>query len=226
MALYYLSGMELVELGKPKKNKATTAPKKRNPVATIALAPSRGAFLAAIALNFVNLAQKMDRALKKDQGRVLSWWLKFGGKADVLKEAMQKGLKKDAKHDAKKAAKGVNGMDFDDAEIGEPITLTAALAAATPIIIAAVALLKDMKVTDAAEQAQEQDTTGKLKNVLANDPSVAKDSAEMPDGAEVAKVVNDGAESSDGVPFYKKPAVLIGGGLLLAGGAYMLTRKN
>lgn len=103
------------------------------------LAVPRNAFLALIRLNLRKLGTNMHKAIQKDPAKVKKFWQKFGGDFDVLKRNSEKAYNK---REARLNKNKVNGIG------AEPVTTAAVIASATPVIIAAIALFKDMKVTD------------------------------------------------------------------------------
>ena len=122
------------EVGKLFKNKAereaarkAREEKRKNKgsnVGFIALAPARAAFLGLVSINAFKLGTRLAEAWRKDKSKVVKFWIKFSGKEKALKEAIEKGSK---------------------AQLGV-ITAAAAVATATPILIALAALFKELKV--------------------------------------------------------------------------------
>lgn len=221
--LTYLSGYgyrEVPELGakkKPKPPKKTapkkTAPKKdskkKNPekgkhiVAKIAMAPAREAFKAAVTLNFLKLAKKLAAGYKKDPARIQKFWINLGGDWNHLKTAIQKG---------------------SHSQLGaEPITMTAALATAVPLIIAVVKLFKDMKVTTPEDEKEQEIAIKAGKDLLEADASVPKGTADMQDAdVAVAKGGDTAGSGSGGIMETVKEYWYIPTGLL---GLYLFTKK-
>jgi len=142
MSLSFVSGMEEQEVGKlfkSKKEREAAKQKRKDRrakqgsrVAKIALAPARLAFLGLVSINALALGKKLAEAWKKDKPKVLTFWVsKFAGKEKALKEAIEKGSKQ---------------------QIGV-VTAAAALATATPILIACASLLKELGLgTEDVEQ--------------------------------------------------------------------------
>lgn len=98
-------------------------------VGKIALAPARAAFLVVVSVNGLNLAKKLEKAWKKDKSKVISFWIKFSGKENALKEAIEKGSK---------------------AQLGV-VVAAGVLATAVPIIIKVGELLKGLGFGDDEE---------------------------------------------------------------------------
>lgn len=101
-------------------------------VAKIALAPARVAFLAVVSLNLFKIADKFKQGLQKDPGKVKAFWKKFKGDEKKFLAAIDKGAK-------------VKAPAGSAAGIGA-VSAAAAIATATPILIAAVSLLKELKI--------------------------------------------------------------------------------
>jgi hypothetical protein len=172
-----LSGMpdgdDTTELGK-KKKKAKKEKKGKlkkifkkitGVVKKVSLQPVRLAFisivLAAGALHKllkINLAQKLAEAWQKDNGAHLSKiWEKFGGKPDALKKAIAKGSKVSLSgRDPDNGDYLLSGLEeYGITRVGV-LPLAAIVAAATPILAAIKAALKDkglIKEGDDADKA-------------------------------------------------------------------------
>jgi hypothetical protein len=149
---------------------------------------------------------------------------KLQGKRDALRNAILKGK-----------AGNLDGIIEEDFQgLGEPVT-AATLAAATPIIVAAIKILKDSGLLNKNENVNPDD----LAKEMANDPSAAEalqkagSESGTESGGDAQKTAsttseNDSGTSSGGgvMEFIKKnpvPAV-IGGGLL-AFGIYKMVSK-
>jgi hypothetical protein len=125
---------------------------------TIALAVPRNAFRLLVSLNFRGLAEKLDEANKKNPAKIKNFWEKLGGKydgGDSLKQSIDTG--KDKKpllgqiEEDEFGYIGFYSSDDEDSYIGiEPVTTgaTAAttIAAAAPIIVAVMDLLKTVGI--------------------------------------------------------------------------------
>lgn len=118
---------------------------------TIGLAPGRGAFLLLVQFNVRGFA---TRLAKIDQQKLRDKWNQLGGNITELNKAIELGKNK-------KAVLGTKGEKING--IGEPVTITTAIVAAAPVIVAIVALLKELSpgavdeelngITTEAEQA-------------------------------------------------------------------------
>jgi hypothetical protein len=141
---------------------------------TTTLAIPRNAFLGLIALNVRGFATSLQKAI--DKGNDLKWWVDLGGDRTKLKETVKSGSTKkrilgfeeEVNTREKLVLAGICGLD----QIGvEPVSTTAALASAAPIIAKLLSELKKMgldaeditKVADALKtgNAAFKEVTGK-----------------------------------------------------------------
>jgi hypothetical protein len=184
-------------------------------IAKIGLAPARAAFLKAVQLNALKLAEKLARIYKKDSTKLFEFWRKFGGDTDKLKQAIEKGIKQ------KLAGIGVVG-------------LAAGLSAALPIIMTVLKLLKDMGLSKGDEEADDEAAINEAKTNLELDGSTEKGNVNMPEGEDVALVYKkEGEKTTEEVdepePEGKgnlKRMLLIGGGLAAALVVYSLIKRQ
>jgi hypothetical protein len=99
-------------------------------------APARRAFRTLVALNFHSYANKLNA----DRDKTFAMWKKLGGISGELDNSIQAGLKR-------KAILGIGCVNCKIKnpyeQIGDPTTIAAALAAATPVIIAFSEILKE-----------------------------------------------------------------------------------
>jgi hypothetical protein len=126
--------------------------------ATIQLAIPRNAFRLIVSTNTRGFATQLDRAVQKNRNAVKNFWEFFGGKfdgGDSLIQSINTGKNKKPLFGAKDENKPGAGVGFyyadtEEAYIGEPlsVTITAAIATATPIIIAAKKLLAEAGVKE------------------------------------------------------------------------------
>lgn len=172
MSLTYLSGTpEMGKIFDKKRRKARQQKRKeeggtfKKKVAKIGLAPSRAAFLAAVRLNVMKLATRLEELNRKNPGALVSFWTKFGGSPKELKEMISKGSGK--------------ALSLDPAT-------TAAIAAALPIITVVLKTLKENKVSEVLDAGAEQATIDAMKNELGGDPEIEKGALDMPASKDVA----------------------------------------
>jgi hypothetical protein len=98
----------------------------------VSIAPARGAFLALVLLNLRGFATKLA---KSDQNKLRNKWNNLGGDFKKLQDAINKGKRRKAL---------LSGFE-DENNLGAVATVTASLAAATPVIIALNDFLKESK---------------------------------------------------------------------------------
>lgn len=210
MSLEYLTG-----LGKAKKKAKKTKTEKKEKrkkvfkkVAKVGLAPARASFLLIVNLNALKLASKLAKLYKVDNQKLINFWTKLGGKTEALKKAIEKG--------SKVALSGSGDLG---------VALEVAIATATPLIIAVVKILKDMKITSPTEQAEEDKAIDEGKKLLESSPDIEKGSAEMDKDKEVGITKDEG--TSEGGAFGLSTPVLLGiGGAVLVGGYLLLKKKK
>lgn len=206
----YLNGLS--EMGKPKKNKAAKKAKLKaklkkglKVVGKVGLAPARAGFLLATDMNVLKVAKRLAQAYEEHPEQIKKFWEKFGGDFDKLKKAINKGAKTN-----------INGIR--PSEMG--IALEAAIASATPIIIAVVKLFKSLKTDKEGDDAEDKKGINDL-------------GTELLTGGDAKVVTKDaaGKEETISEPDEKgglmsnKP-LLIGGALALAVGGYFLLKKK
>jgi hypothetical protein len=180
----------------------------------ISLAPGRAAFLGLVGVNFRNLAAKLSQVSATKNEELRAFWTRMGGDFDKLQSAINKG--KDRPRIA-----GIEELEY----IAEPVTAAAAITAAAPVLLAVVAFLNKFFKKD-------KDLDGLGKDIPpGTDPLGAGFEDTTPDaGADTGagKVAPGGniTPSAGGSGFQLSTPVLIGGGLLLAGGIYLATKKK
>lgn len=165
----------------------------------IALAPARGAFLVITGANFRGLATKLK---KVSPDKLAGFWGKLGGDKKKLEAAINQGA-------SKKPLLGMNGPE----QIG---SVGAAIAAAAPVVIAAVKLLKDAGIDGQdilAVVKKEAPDAEPLGDFEATDP-------ETPEAAALTKKTPGPDVSS--ASFQVNPLLIVGG----LAAVYFLTRKK
>jgi len=115
------------------------------------LAPSRASFLMLVHSNIFHLAERMAKAWIHNPESLKKVWTNFGGKPEKLKHAIKKGAGR--KH--KELADRVNGVagsisvaeleQMETSGIGFPPAIVAAIAAATPIVLAVIKVIGKSK---------------------------------------------------------------------------------
>lgn len=199
--IQYLSGVGPGELGKKRRTKAERKARRKellkNPlkaIKTIAVAPARGAFLLAVSLNALKLAKRLSQAYKKNPQKIKDFWKKFGGDEAKLKQAIEKGSKSK-----------LSGSHFG--------SVAAAIATATPVIVAVIKVLKDIGADKQGDGDEDKDGLDDLKDELDTDN----------DDKDTDKTETT---NTQGKPFYKNPFVIGGAVLLVGAGIYLATKKK
>lgn len=195
----------------------------------IFLAPARGAFLSLVALNVRGLATKLQQSIQKGSDKTKAFWTKLGGDFSKLQKSINKGAKKKPLLGIKKK-KGISGVTDPEYYLSypeeyylgiEPATLTAAaaaLAAASPILLAVAKLFKSQQIPEGEEEViseEEKETTEPLD----------KDGS----GFTVAdSETGSGSKETPGFTTGFKPSPLVIGaiGLGALGLIYLLTKKK
>jgi hypothetical protein len=216
-----------------------------NLVKTVGIAPARGPFLVLVDVNFRGIARKLDEARKKNAAKVNEFWLKLGGDINVLNRAIDKGKNKKALL----GQKGVNGatqtayiggddsiMGIDDNEyLGEAISISAAITAASGIVIAVQKLFKSLGVKGKPGEGDETEGIDPNEPIVpgvepgedffANDPA-SKEAASYAESGGAVKPKNiDKTPGASGMSFKPSPMLLIGGAAAIVG-IVLLTRKK
>jgi hypothetical protein len=217
-------------------------PNKRNPVASVALAPGRALFLAMLNFNVDGLATKLARRNWSD---LQSRWLKVGGNPKRLSEAINKGKGKKPKK--------INFLSkLKGKQLGEDVYLSEELSgeAKSKIIAASTAAGTAVGtvvpgIGNAAGAAAGASLGGLIVAIYpvikqaAEDPAgedpdkTPEPVADVPAGEDVSDPnattetggADTGATDQSFFTKYKTP-LLIGGGLLAIGAIYMLTKKR
>jgi hypothetical protein len=181
MSLYRLSGVDTDEISginfnKVKNNikkaasKSSTAIKKAasqipsaakkvtQGMKTVGLSAPRTAFLALVRLNVKGLATDLKKLSDKKGFAGLQWWYDLGGDRSALTQVIELGSKQkrimgiEEENDSAKAI--YDGYSGDGVRIGEPVTIAASIATATPILIKVYDVLKkEGLLTNVAETA-------------------------------------------------------------------------
>lgn len=153
-------------------------------VAKVAIAPARAAFLTVVSLNALKLATKMVRVWQQPNGKatLTKFWQGFGGNMAALKKAIIKGSKQQISAD----------------EIGAAGAVTAAIATATPIIVALVPIIKNFKAAGSKQEAAEfNEGVNEGKKELAESEDVPKARASMPKNKDAGVMVDKDGEAQE-----------------------------
>jgi hypothetical protein len=168
----------------------------KNAVLTVAAAPSRAAFLTAVSLNVLKVAEKLRAVQMKSPANLQKWWQNLGGNYAKLLEVIDKGMSR-----------------RNVGKIGEPVSISAIITAAAPVIVALIKLLKSENI----DSYELEGAANAGINVRANDAAQIYEQQAERDRA----MYNDG---QDVVATQRIPtAAIVGGAALLA---YILLKKK
>ena len=193
-------------------------------VAKIGLAPSRAAFLLVVQLNLLKVAKRLAQLYQKspESAQELKdiWVKKFKGDWSALRNAINKGAKSsiNGRYKTGDIVGGqVLGPDnvWHDIKKGSSLGIApeAAIAAATPIIIAIIGLFTKHKSDKQGDTAADIKTITDATNTLISpDQDIA--------------TIETGENTTTKTPFYKNPLILGGAAVVLVGGYFLLKKKK
>lgn len=115
------------------------------------LAALRGPFLFLVKFNVHNLAKHLLKAFEEHPAKVEKFWTQFGGKTSSLKKVIVSGAKKKRLLGPADDYGMIYGPDFIGACSSMGFAPAAALAAATPILVAVANLFKGSKNKSASD---------------------------------------------------------------------------
>ena len=151
-------------------------------VKKVAIGPARAAFLTVVRLNALKTGTFLARIWQMPNGKetLSKFWNGFGGDVTKLKQTISKGSKQTINAD----------------EIGSAVA--AAIATATPILIALAPILKQFKVARSKKEAKEfdQGVEGGRKE-LSEDNDVPESKMSMPKNKDVGIVADKNGEASE-----------------------------
>ena len=204
----------------------TNAVQKNLPViAKIGLAPARLAFIGIVKLNALKLAKRLAQAYQSSPQGAQElkdlWEKKFKGKWSDLRQAINQGANTSISGSKYKAGDivggqvlGTDGIWHDikkGTRVGSLAAIGAAIATATPILVAVVELIKKLKSDKPGDASQDiQAIADATKILVSPNQNVA--------------TIETGAETTE-TPFYKNPMVLGIGAVAIVGG-YMLMKRR
>jgi hypothetical protein len=178
----------------------------------VGMVPTRASFISAVSLNLFNLATRLTQLAAKNPNAVTKFWENFGGDMKKLNKAIIKGLSVKRKKEERKAKK--KGSEVSgDSEIGS-VTAGAIIAVALPIVTAVLKLFSSNKSDKPGDDKHDKANVEKLKKTLReNSTDKILDSKADPENSEVSGLMEN------------KP-LLIGGGIAVLLGAYLLMKKK
>lgn len=152
---YKRMGIETEQLGKIDIKKSIQ--KVAQGSKTLGLAVPRNAFLLLVKFNAFGFATNIKKLIDKKGMDGISFWMQLGGNRTDLTKAVDEGAKK-------KAVLGMAKADFDMTDqLGEPVTIAAALASAAPIVLKFKDVLKQAGITDEQIQAATTKATAEFQ---------------------------------------------------------------
>lgn len=243
MAIYSVNGIRtgpyvsgIFDFLKSKERRAAEAAAKETRIATtptiapiqakrpkfffkITLAPSRGAFLLLVGLNFLGLATKLLAALQRNKDAVNNFWANLGGNTNELIRKVNQGA-------VKKRIFGEDVFLPQPGQMGEAVTATtaAAAAAAAPILVKLVDFLAKLGISK--DDLKEIGETGKrllaksIKDAVTNRLDSAQAQQELTQD-EIDQIINETEVRTDRGNLAALPWLVGIGGAL-----YILSRKR
>jgi hypothetical protein len=251
MALNYLSGIDQLNGKAERKARREARKEKREDrreerkesrgerrervktkIAKIAIAPARGAFLLMVKANMLKLANKFVKGATKDSDKLKKFWAKFGGNWEDLQKAIAKGSGQTISGYWDKLLSN-SDKNWNKQMIGEPVTLTAGLAVATPLLIAVATLFKELGVFDGKQDEEDLESsidTG--LDTIENDPNFEKQFVSTDGSSDVYKTrsgqptaLKTNTKSTAGEWFTENKTLVIAGAGALALFYFMSTKK-
>jgi hypothetical protein len=211
-------------------------------VKAVGLVVPRKSFLAMVALNVRGIAKRLSKLNDAELKDV--WVNKFAGDFSVLKSAIAKGVNKKPLFGQSKRVKAIRGIGYvvtdDSNAIGTVPVATALVAAAAPILVAFMRLLKGKGIPEVAESAEHPGESGDFpeSEIMAQDQKpglldyakqafdIVKTTGIIPDRpltpaeSKVDEALPGDDHSTTG--FSINPLILIGG----AAAAYFIFKKK
>lgn len=189
--------------------------KKPGVLKKVALAAPRAAFLGILALNVKGLATKLNKAISINPAKVQELWTKkLGGEFEQLKKVAEKGS-------TRKMIGYIPDYEKDDYYLGqrsieaEPVSTATAVATAAPVILAVVALLKQiLPKKDYEESGNTRDIEDMSKKAPGADAGTDTGADEGADA---------GADAEGG--FFAKNKILIFGGAAALALFFIMKKK-
>lgn len=140
------------------------------------LAPSRASFLLLVRSNIFKLANRMAKAWVHNPDALTKMWKQFGGDPNKLKQTIKAGSHKDP---ISKQIKGIGGIGtapsveqlelMETQGIGFPPAIAAAIAAATPLVLAVIKIIGKSKHDQDTGEESEGPSNAEILTNAAND---------------------------------------------------------
>jgi len=147
--LNYVAGGDFIgvtKAGKILRKVKAGATKVVQAVKTVSLTVPRNAFLLLVKENVFGLGTKINQLADKKGFAGLEFWYKLGGDRTALTKVAKEGASK------KRILGFEDEISTSSGTIGEPVTVTTAVASATPIIIIVKGVLKEAGILDEKEK--------------------------------------------------------------------------
>jgi hypothetical protein len=143
--------------------------------ATLGLAPARAAFTGLVALNVRGLATDLKKVFDKKGREGFQWWADLGGNRDDLLKVVNNNASKKRLLGVEEENAAFNeiygGYSGDGVYIGEPVTLAASLAAASPILIKVADVIKKAGISSETITQAVTDAKNNFKQITGKDVS-------------------------------------------------------
>lgn len=158
------------------------------------LAPSRASFLLLVRTNIFRLANRMAKVWIQDPTGLKKMWAQFGGKPEALRDAIKAGSWKKYKSQIKGVEEmgdtpiSVEGLEEMQTQgIGFPPAIAAAIAAATPIVLAVIKIIGKSKSDSDTEAPgeEEEESTAEILTDAASQSAQNYAQASSDEGEEV-----------------------------------------
>jgi hypothetical protein len=189
--------------------------KKPGALKKVALAAPRAAFLGILALNVKGLATKLNKAISINPAKVQELWTKkLGGEFEQLKKVAEKGS-------TRKMIGYIPDYEKEDYNLGqrsilgEPVSTATAVATAAPVILAVVALLKQIL------PKKDYEESGNTRDI--EDMSKKAPGADAGEDAGTDAGADAGADAEGG--FFAKNKILIFGGAAALALFFIMKKK-
>ena len=173
---------------------------------TVSFFTMRTAFLGLVNVNSAGLAEVLERAIRKDTGKIKNFWQDWGGNYNTLVEAVNKGIRA--------------GQPGRPTPISIGITLAAAGAVVTPMLASLALVINAIKGSSQADKDA-------VKNAEAGGTAAGQNAAAtgtLPAGT-TPVITLPASASASALPSSNLP-LIIGGIAVLGLGAFLIMKKK
>ena len=178
---------------------------------TVSFFTMRTAFLGLVNVNSAGLAEVLERAIRKDTGKIKNFWQDWGGNYNTLVEAVNKGIR--AGQPGRPTPISITGMGA--------ITLAAAGAVVTPMLASLALVINAIKGSSQADKDA-------VKNAEAGGTAAGQNAAAtgtLPAGTTPVITLPASALPAAALPSSNLP-LIIGGIAVLGLGAFLIMKKK